>query len=90
MFSLPVGMGYFLWLCFEVKSVSSPPWLSISRIYTKNAFLYILWAAGVISLPRREKAHLNRCDQNFGSNSTHVKLPASSFSAILVWAMMCR
>jgi len=79
----------FSWPCFEVKKVSSPSWLSNSRIYTNMAFLYILWAAGVISSPRREKAHLNRCERNFGSNSTHEKLPASSFSAMVVWAMMC-
>jgi len=43
----------------------------------------------VINLPRREKASLNKCEQNFGSSSTHEKLPVSSFSANVMCAIMC-
>jgi len=58
-------------------------------MYTKITFLYNFWAAGVISSPRREKASLNRCERNFGLNSTHEKLPALSFNAKVVCSMMC-
>jgi len=53
------------------------------------AFLYVFWVSGVICLPRREKASLNKCKQNFGSNSTHERLSVSSFSARLVCAKIC-
>jgi len=43
----------------------------------------------VICLPRREKANLNKCKRNFGSNSTHEKLSVLSFGARLVCAKIC-
>ena len=79
----------FVSLCLEVKKLLLLSWLRDSKTKAKMAFLYVFWADGVISSFKRENVHLNRCKWNLGSNSTQVNFPASSFSVMVAWVMMC-